>query len=212
MQQLPSLGIIGAGKLGITLAGLARKAGYAVFISGSDSPQKIALTAEVLAPGATAATTQEVAQQANIIILALPLGAFRTLPRDALDGKLVIDATNHWWEIDGPRADIIPDDTSSSEAIQAYLPDSRIVKAFNHMGYHHLHDEAKPVGKEGRKAIALAGGNEADIATVSELITTLGFDPVHIGGLRQGKRLEPGTPAFSAHVDTETLRTITYAK
>lgn len=212
MQQLPSLGIIGAGKLGITLAGLARKAGYPVFISGSGSPQKIALTAEVLAPGAAAATTQEVAVQSDIIILALPLGAFRSLPREALAGKLVIDATNHWWEIDGPRADIIPDDISSSEAIQAYLPDSRIVKAFNHMGYHHLHDEAKPVGKEGRKAIALAGGNEADIATVSELITTLGFDPVHIGGLRQGKRLEPGTPAFGAHVDTETLRTITYAK
>lgn len=194
-----TLGIIGAGKLGMTLAQLARKAGYEVMISGSGNPRKIALSVEVLAPGAQAVTTLE-ATAADIVILALPLSRFRTLPVDALADKLVIDATNYWWEIDGPRSDILPDEQSSSEAIQAFLPHARVVKALNHMGYHDLHDEAKPPRTDGRKAIAIAGDDEQDIAIVAKLINTLGFDSLHIGDLAAGRVLEPGHPAFGANL------------
>lgn len=196
-MEIRTVGIIGAGKLGITLAQLARAAGYQVRIAGSGAPDKIALSVDVLAPGAQAATSREAAG-ADIVILALPLGKFRQLPVDELAGKLVIDATNYWWEVDGPRGEIVPDKQSSSQAIQALLPQSRVVKALNHMGYHDLHDEARPSGQPGRKAIAIAGDAQADVETVAYFVDTLGFDPLHIGNLAAGVMLEPGHPAFGA--------------
>lgn len=204
-SSLPTLGILGAGKLGITLAQLARRAGYQVMMAASGSPDKIALTVETLAPGASARTSLEVARRADIIILALPLSKFRNLPRAELSGKLVIDAMNHWWAVDGPRHDIIPDDRSSSEAIQDFLTDSRVVKALSHMGYHHLHDYTRTAGSANRRAIAIASDTAADAEIVVRLIDRLGFDPLPIGSLSAGVKLEPGQPAFGANLSLEEL-------
>lgn len=205
-KQPRRIAILGAGKLGVTLAQLAIKAGYEVTIAGSGSRKKIALTVEVLAPGAIAASTKDAIRDADIVILALPLGKFRNLPQSALADKLVIDAMNYWWEVDGDRANIVSDDTSSSDAVQEYLSSSRVVKALNHMGYHDLHDENRPRGEAGRKAIAIAGDNSVDVAIVEELIDTLGFDPLHIGKLSEGIRLEPGTNVFGANVSLTELK------
>lgn len=203
-SPIRTLGIIGAGRLGRVLAALAADAGYRVLVARSGDPAPIARA--MAAIGAEAATVSEVVAGADAVVLALPLGSYRTLPAAEFDGMLVIDAMNYWWGADGDRPDLSDPGTSTSELVQRHLAGARVVKGLGHMGYQDLEDESRPAGASGRKAIAIAGESGEDLEVVSRLVDDLGFDPVVTGGLASGIMLEPGADAFGADVGAAELR------
>jgi predicted dinucleotide-binding enzyme len=204
-MTIGTVAILGAGKLGTVLARLAVAAGHRVLVAGSGEPEGIRLILTVVAPGAEPARTVDAVQAADVVILALPLGKLTTIPAAALGGKLVIDAMNYWWEVDGLRDDLGDPRTSTSELVQQHLPDSAIVKAFNHMGYHDLDEGPRPAGADDRKAIAIAGDDPYAVATVSDLVNRWGFDPVLAGSLHESIELEPHAEAFGANVAASEL-------
>jgi predicted dinucleotide-binding enzyme len=199
----PRLGIVGAGKFGMTVARTAVAAGYDVAISGSGPTNDIALTVDVLAPGARAATTDEVVRHADVIVLAVPTHRFRELPRALFDGKILIDAMNYWAPVDGddPELSTAPDGTST--VVQERFPSARVVKSLNQLGYHQVEENRRPKRAPDRVAIAAAGDDQVAVATVMRLLDRLGFDPVDASALKNGLALEPdGSPiaaTYSAH-------------
>ena len=151
------LGIVGAGKLGTTLARAAIAAGFDVAISGSGPADDIALTVEVLAAGARAATTDEVARHADIIVLAVPTHRFRELPPDLFAGKILIDAMNYWEQVDGDDPELTAAADGTSMIVQESFPSARVVKSLNQLGYHQLEENRRPKGASDRIAIGAAG-------------------------------------------------------
>lgn len=199
------LGIVGAGKFGTTLARAAIAAGYDVAISGSGPADDIALTVDVLSPGARATTTADVVRHADVIVLAVPTHRFRELPRDLFAGKILIDAMNYWQPVDGddPELTAAPDGTSM--IVQERFPSARVVKSLNQLGYHQLEESRHPRGAPDRIAIGAAGDDRLAVRKVMRLLDRLGFDPVDAGPLNNGLALEPDGSPIAATYSADQL-------
>ena len=199
------LGIVGAGKFGTTLARAAIAAGYDVVMSASGPPDVIALTVDVLAPGARTATTEEVVGAADIIVLAVPTHRFRELPRDLFAGKILVDAMNYWEPVDGEDPELATAADGTSVVVQERFPSARVVKSLNQLGYHELDEHNRPKGAPDRIAVGAAGDDRLAVREVMRLVDRLGFDPVDVGPLENGLALEPDGSPFAATYTADEL-------
>jgi hypothetical protein len=205
------LGIIGAGRVGTAIARQALAAGYEVRIAGSGDPAKIELIASVLMPGVQTVTAAEAARASDLVVVAVPLNRVDTLPFDALSGKTVIDVMNYWAPTDGVQSEFEASPLTSSELVAGKMPDARVVKTLNHIGYHELEEDGRPAGDPQRRALAIAGDDEEAKRLVAGFIDRIGYDPVDIGPLEQSRFMEPGSVIFAGAHDRAGIESVTGA-
>lgn len=200
ISQVKTIGILGAGRVGTAIARRAIAAGYEVRLATSKTPEDIDLVLEIMVPGAKADTAENVIAAADIVVLALPRSKHRSLSPELLANKIVVDAMNYWAPTDGTIAEF-EGERSSSEIVQEFLVHARLVRSFNHMGYHEIDEEARLAGDPERRAMAVAG-NDADARReVAVFIDRIGFDPVDAGPLPFSRSFDTGTPLFGAMVN-----------
>lgn len=194
----PALGILGTGRQGSALAGLAVSAGLDVVLGNSRGPHTLAELVAELGPAARAVPAAEVAATAGIVVVAVPLHALPELPAAALAGRTVVDATNYYPGWNGPIAELDAGAVTSSRLVQRHLPGAAVVKAVNTIDSRRLRSRARPPGDPQRSALPVAGDRAPAVDRVVGLLDRLGYDAVVVGGLDESGCIEPGTPAYGA--------------
>lgn len=203
---MSKVAILGAGKVGTSLARLAVEAGYRVAIAGSGSRDRIHLIIEVLAPGAAAVTAADAVAGADLVVLALPLHRFRDLDTSLLDGHVVLDIMNYWAPIDGRVSEFDDAPEGTSVLVQRAIPGARVVKTLNHIGYHELEEQHRPLGAPDRVALGAVGDDPDAVARVLAFLESIGFDAIDGGPLANGVAFQPGSPLFGAPYSADRFR------
>jgi predicted dinucleotide-binding enzyme len=203
---MKTIGLIGAGKIGSQVARLAIGSGYDVVISNSRGPETLSDLVAELGPRARAATPLEAATAGDIVVVTIPLKHYRSVPVEPLVGKVVIDTNNYYPQRDGRIAELDNETTTTSELLQAHLPRSKVVKAFNHIYAAQLTTDGMPAGTTNRRALVIAGNDRDAKATVTRLLDQFGFDAVDAGPLSEGWRIQRDTPGYGPRRTAEELR------
>ncbi|HXX69086.1 MAG TPA: NADPH-dependent F420 reductase [Polyangiaceae bacterium] len=204
--EMKTIGLIGAGHIGSQVARLAVRSGYDVVISNSRGPETLSGLVAELGPKARAATALEAAKAGDLVVVTIPLRAIGTVPVEPLADKIVIDTNNYYPARDGHIRELDEEKTTTSELLQAHLPNSKVVKAFNHIYAAELTTHGQPRGTPNRRALVIAGNDAAAKATVTKLLDEFGFDTVDAGPLSEGWRIQRDTPGYGPRRNAEELR------
>ena len=201
-----TIGLIGAGHIGSQVARLAVKSGHQVVLSNSRGPETLKDLVSELGENARAGTAADAAKAGDIVVVTIPLKNYASVPVAPLAGKVVIDTNNYYPERDGKIPELDAGTKTSSELLQAHLPTSKVVKAFNHIYARELTTHGQPAGSSNRRALVVSG-NDADAkATATALLDEFGFDAVDAGPLAESWRIQPGTPAYGPRRNKDELR------
>ena len=201
------IGIIGAGHIGGNAARLFINAGHEVVISNSRGAETLTDLAEEI--GATAGDVSEAAAFGDVVLVSIPLKAYKSLPLGALAGKIVIDSNNYYPSRDGQIAELDNGEITSSELLARHLKDSRVVKAFNTIWFEYLRSEgdaSKPA--EERRVIFISGDDAEAKKVVAGLIEDIGFAAYDLGSLQESSLQQPDSPVYNKSINTAQAREI----
>jgi predicted dinucleotide-binding enzyme len=201
--------MIGAGKIGTSVARAAINAGYNVVLANSRGPESLTNVVAQLGPRARAATAHEAAAAGDLVLIALPLHARESVPVEPLKGKVVMDANNYYPQRDGRIEALDTNSSTSSELLQQHLPESHVVKVFNNISASDIPTDGTPAGTENRRALPIAGNHAAAKNAVSQFLDSLGYDSVDLGPLSESWRVERDTPAYVNRTTADELRALT---
>ncbi|WP_433250096.1 NADPH-dependent F420 reductase [Streptosporangium sp. CA-135522] len=195
---MTTIALIGSGNIGGTVARLSVAVGHDVVLSNSRGPETLKDLVDELGPRARAATPAEAAAAGDLVVVSIPLRAYREIPVEPLTGKTVLDTNNYYSERDGRFPELDDASATSSELLQRHLSASKVVKVFNHVYFEHLRALARPAGAADRSALAIAGDDAGAKDAVTAFLDTIGYDAVDAGPLAEGWRFQPGTPAYGS--------------
>jgi len=194
---MTTIGFIGSGHIGGTLARLAVGAGHDVVLSNSRGPETLADLVAELGPHARAATPDGAAEAGEVVVVTIPLKSYRDVPVEPLRGKVVIDTNNYYPQRDGHIVELDDESTTVSELLQAHLPESKVVKAFNNINFKMLSDLARPSGDPDRSVLAIAGDDPGAKDVVARFVDDIGYDAYDVGPLAEGWRYQRDEPAYA---------------
>jgi len=190
------VGIIGTGDVGKALAKGFTASGYEVMM-GTRNPaeQKAKDAAASIGKPVALGTFAETAKFGDIVVLATLWGgtenAIKLADPKNIDGKVVIDVTNPLDFSKGAPQLAVGHTDSGGETVQRWLPNSKVVKAFNTVGNAHMF---KPQFSQGTPDMFICGNDEDAKKTVSKILNDFGWkDPIDLGGIEGSRYLEPLT-------------------
>lgn len=187
------IGIIGAGRVGMTLAARFANVGHDVLVANSRGPESLR---ERLAEADARLSPASVAEACgcDLILLAVPWTKIGEALPKGLDwgGRILVDATNIFLSYEPDfRVDDLNGD-SGSEVVSRLARSARTVKAFNTLP---IETMFAPIAAGFRRVLFLAGDDPSAVEAVEKLVTELGLHPVPLGSLATaGRQMELNGP------------------
>jgi predicted dinucleotide-binding enzyme len=195
---MATIGFIGSGMIGGTVARLSVAAGHMVVLSNSRGPDTLKDLVAELGSLARAESVDNTAEEGDLVVVATPLAAVSHIPVRPLVDKAVIDANNYYPQRDGHIADLDSSQVTSSELLQRHLPGASVVKAFNNIYYKHLGNLARPAGDPLRSYLPIAGDNDQANLAAADFLGSIGYGVVDYGPLAESWRQQPDEPVYGA--------------
>ncbi len=188
------VGVLGTGDVGRALGTGFVGLGHEVRMGSRDAANQRAVEwARGAGELASTGTFADAAAFAELAVLATAWSgtenALRLAGPDNLAGKVVIDATNPLAPSPaGPPGLALGHTDSGGEQVQRWLPEARVVKAFNIVGNAHM---VNPDFPHGPPTMFFCGNDDDAKATVAQILAAFGWPSVDIGGIEGSRWLEP---------------------
>ncbi|MHA4847953.1 NADPH-dependent F420 reductase [Rhodococcus sp. MSC1_016] len=198
------VGILGAGKIGSTIAGRLSAGGHEVLLANSRNPETIRDVA--VAAGARAVYAADAARGADVVITSVPFArvpslraAISVAPAEAV----IIDTSNYFPFRDGTIT-AVENGQVESEWVAEQLG-RPVVKAWNNILAGSFATKGAESGTRGRIALAVAGDDTRSKSVAMQFVDLTGFDAVDAGTINQSWRQQPGTPAYCTDLSAHEL-------
>lgn len=201
------IAVIGTGNIGASLIRYFRKTGKKVLITNSSGLDSMELLARET--GAIPTNIEDVAVDADIVVLAIPQTALKSLPQELLarakKNVIVIDCTNYFPQWFG-KIEALENGMTESTWVQLQI-NHPVIKVFNTILAGSLANSPRPIGHQERIALSIFGDDLNAKEIVATLVDDIGFDPVICGSIEESWRAQPGSPIYCTDLKKEQLQT-----